>query len=266
MGTNNKPFNGRAIYQPSGAAGEYSKWACNLFNGCSNRCDYCYNRHSMTAKVLGTDRVSMKSSLTDDYTAKNYYLRVFAQELDANLEAIKRDGGLFFSFVSDPLLEKTYGPNLQCMEYAVSQGVHCTVLTKSAWWIGTMCLSASCVKLSLVESLKDNLSLGFTLTGMDEMERLCISNTQERIDAMKWAQEQGVYTWASIEPVIDYQMALDVINRSLPYCKEYRIGLASKLGIKYDTADVLRFKHCVETTVGDKAKIVWKKSVLDKIK
>ena len=48
--------------------------------------------------------------------------------------------------------------------------------------------------------------------------------------------------------------------------KEYRIGLASKLGIKYDPADVLRFKKCVEITVGDKAKIVWKKSVLDKIK
>lgn len=261
-----KPFRGRAIYQPSGAAGEYSQWACNLFNGCSNRCDYCYNRHSMTAKVLGADDVTMKASLTDDYTAKNYYLRVFAQELDANLEAIKRDGGLFFSFVSDPLLEKTYGPNLQCMEYAVSQGVHCTVLTKSAWWIGTNALSAYCVKLSLIESLKDNLSLGFTLTGKDYMERHCTNDTFERIHAMHWAQENGIHTWASIEPVITYANALSVIILSLPYCKEYRIGLASKLGIKYDPASVLRFKQCVETTVGDKAKIVWKKSVLDKIK
>ena len=33
MANTNKPFHGRAIYQPSGAAGEYSQWACNLFNG-----------------------------------------------------------------------------------------------------------------------------------------------------------------------------------------------------------------------------------------
>lgn len=266
MSNPNKPFRGRAIYQPSGAAGEYSQWACNLFNGCPNRCDYCYNRHSLTSKVLGADEVTMKSSLTDDYTANNYYLRVFAQELDANLEAIKRDGGLFFSFVSDPLLETTYGPNMQCMEYAVSQGVHCTVLTKSAWWTDSVTLKQSCVKMSLVRSLKDHLSLGFTLTGMEYMERHCISNSFERIEAMTWAQKQGIYTWASIEPVIDYQMALDVIIRSLPYCSEYRIGLASKLGIKYDKESVLAFKHQVEELIGDKAKIIWKKSVLDKIK
>lgn len=266
MANTNKPFRGRAIYQPSGAAAEYSQWACNLFNGCPNRCDYCYNRHSMTAKVLGADRVTMKASLTDDYTANNYYFRVFAQELDANIEAIKRDGGLFFSFVSDPLLEETYGPNMQCMEYAVSRGVHCTVLTKSAWWTGSATLKQFCVKMSLVEELKDNLSLGFTLTGEDYMERHCISTTQERINAMKWAQEQGIYTWASIEPVIIYEHALYVIILSLPYCKEYRIGLASKIGIKYEPEAVIKFKHDVETIVCDKVKIVWKKSVLDKIK
>lgn len=113
---------------------------------------------------------------------------------------------------------------------------------------------------------RDHISIGFTLTGEDYMERHCISTTQERINAMQWAQEQGIYTWASIEPVINYEHALDVIILSLPYCKEYRIGLASKLGIKYDPADVRRFKKCVETTIGDRAKIIWKKSVLDKIK
>lgn len=34
-----KRFNGKAIYNPSGKAGEYSQWACNYFTGCSNECD-----------------------------------------------------------------------------------------------------------------------------------------------------------------------------------------------------------------------------------
>ena len=266
MSSSNTLFHGSAIYQPGGAAGEYAKWACNLFNGCSNRCDYCYNRHSQNSKLLGADEVTMKKSLSDNPYDKNYFLRVFADELEANLEAIKRDGGLFFSFVSDPLLESTYTQTRDCMLYASRKGVHCTVLTKSVWWMKAGILANMDFRLTLAEDLKDCLTLGFTLTGEEAMERNCISSTQERINAMKWAKENGIYTWASIEPVIDYEHALGVIILSLPYCQEYRIGLVSKLGIKYDPADVLRFKRCVETTIGDKAKIVWKKSVLDKIK
>ncbi len=37
-----KRFNGKALYQPSGKAAEYSAWACNFYTGCSNDCEYCY--------------------------------------------------------------------------------------------------------------------------------------------------------------------------------------------------------------------------------
>lgn len=255
MGTNNKPFRGRAIYQPSGAAGEYSQWACNLFNGCSNRCDYCYNRHSMTAKVLGADEVTIKKQLLmakyiDDNgdTQMLPWDEVVLEEIGQNSEQIIRDGGLFLSFVSDPLLERTAPYTKTVLEICWKREppIPVTILTKSAWWLDQWRWHDDkylpCVADVMLQH-KDHLQLGFTLTGMEYMERHCISNTQERIDAMKWAREQGLYTWASIEPVIDYQMALDVITRSLPFCREYRIGLASKLGIKYDPADVLRFKR-----------------------
>ena len=278
-----KPFKGRAIYQPSGAAGEYSQWACNLFNGCPNRCDYCYNRHSMTAKVLGADEVTMKKSLSNDIKEGPYgffvrdWHNIVREEINMNRDAIIRDGGLFMSFVSDPLLPPTADATQfvirVCCEYP--HPIPVTILTKSAWWsridsnvlpsLNNADMRAFDIRQTFTR-YSPHLSLGFTLTGMEEMERHCISNTQERINAMKWAQERGIYTWASIEPVINYEHALDVIILSLPYCKEYRIGLASKLGIKYDPADILRFKKCVETTIGDKAKIIWKKSVLDKIK
>lgn len=283
MSNQNKPFHGRAIYQPSGAAGEYSQWACNLFNGCSNRCTYCYNRHSMTAKVLGADEVTMKKQLTDGNVKGpgGFYFSDWADivryEIEQNSEQIIRDGGLFMSFVSDPLLPQTYSATLKVLDLcnltlvSLHSPIPVTILTKSAWWLrdsncDEMGYCESKYVRAMLEKHKHHLSLGFTLTGMGDMERDCISDTQERIDAMKWAHEQGIYTWASIEPVIDYERAIGVIILSLPYCREYRIGLASKLGIKYDPADVCRFKRCVETTIGDKAKIVWKKSVLDKIK
>ena len=34
-------FNGKALYNPAGKAGEYAAWACNFFVGCSNGCKYC---------------------------------------------------------------------------------------------------------------------------------------------------------------------------------------------------------------------------------
>lgn len=52
-----KKKSGITIYQPNGAAAEYSKWACNLYNGCTNRCEYCYNRHGLAHNCLGMDEL-----------------------------------------------------------------------------------------------------------------------------------------------------------------------------------------------------------------
>ena len=42
----------------------------------------------------------------------------------------------------------------------------------------------------------------------------------------------GYSTFASIEPVIDWQSAKDVIGKSLTWCQHYKIGLRS--GVKKD--------------------------------
>lgn len=54
-----KLLNGKAIYSPKGKAGEYAKYACNFYVGCSNDCDYTIT----TAKQsLITDIVPMEMS------------------------------------------------------------------------------------------------------------------------------------------------------------------------------------------------------------
>jgi len=55
---------GRLIYQPKGKAREYSPWACNLFNGCTNNCSYCYNKNGVGSKLLGKEDVTLKSGFT----------------------------------------------------------------------------------------------------------------------------------------------------------------------------------------------------------
>ena len=51
--TKETPIKGVLIYQPQGVAGEYAKWAINLYHGCSNGCTYCYNRRGVLSHIFG---------------------------------------------------------------------------------------------------------------------------------------------------------------------------------------------------------------------
>ena len=102
-------FHGKAIYEPSGKAAEYSNWACNLYNGCPHSCTYCFNDHNIMAGTLGGNIVSLKKSLVDTETA----FKIFVSELTRHRETIIKDGGLHFNFVSDPCLPETIELNFR---------------------------------------------------------------------------------------------------------------------------------------------------------
>ena len=63
-------FSGKAIYCPTGKAGEYATYACNFFVGCSNGCEYCYLKKGIGAKVLGIDHPELKKCFKDFDHAK----------------------------------------------------------------------------------------------------------------------------------------------------------------------------------------------------
>jgi len=68
---------GKIIYRPVGAAGEYAGFAANLYNGCSNLCEYCYNRNGITASTLGGDAPVLKKSLVNEDKA----FEIFKKEI-----------------------------------------------------------------------------------------------------------------------------------------------------------------------------------------
>jgi len=89
---------------------------------------------------------------------------------------------------------------------------------------------------------KQWIAFGFTLTGHDELESNASTN-EERIEAMKRLHDAGFKTWASIEPVIDFESAREMIVKTMDYCDLYKIGLLS--GKKYDKEDLATFIHAV---------------------
>lgn len=209
-----KRFNGKAIYQPSGKAAEYSAWACNFFPGCSNDCEYCYCKRGVMSHVWSTE-----PKLKKCFKNENHAIEVFERELKANIEALRKNG-ILFSFTTDPLLTQTKYLTLRCAQLANERGVPVKILTKRADFIDDVKF------LWLDEKLT---AFGFTLTGFDEKEPGASTN-QERIEAMRELHDMGLKTFASIEPVITPAMSMNMMIATRGFCDLYKVGLISGKG------------------------------------
>ena len=203
------------IYKPLGKAGEYSNFACNFYTGCSAKCEYCYNRNGDRKMTVGKDYPTLKKALQNERKA----IETFRTELQQNLSELQKHG-IFFSFISDPFLPETTLLNLQAIYICHENNVPVKVLTKQTKWVD---------KFIKDEKVNKNLiAYGFTLTGCDELE-LGASPNQERINAMKRLHDAGYKTFASIEPVIDFERSFLMIEQTIGYCDLYLVGLESEM-------------------------------------
>jgi DNA repair photolyase len=125
-----KPFSGKAIYHPSGRAGEYSYWACNFYLGCSCNCAYCYNKTGRFKATMGGDTPTLKKSFKNETHA----LEIFEKELRANLPELQKHG-LFFTFTSDFALSECYDLTMKAVDICVENEIPVKLLTKRADWV-----------------------------------------------------------------------------------------------------------------------------------
>lgn len=237
---NEKKFKGKAIYNPSGKAGEYSHWACNFYTGCSNDCKYCYCKRGVMSHVW-SDKPRLKRCFADEKDA----LEVFERELMQNLSALQ-EYGLFFTFTSDPMLPETIQLTIDAIRICVYNSVDVKILTKRAdfaeRFFRPLCSKSSLNEQILHIAYTKHVAFGFTLTGHDELEPNASTN-EERINAMKILHEGGYKTWASIEPVIDLDASFAMICRSMEYCDLFKIGLES--GKTYPKKELVEFIEAV---------------------
>lgn len=246
----------KAIYMPKGKAGEYAKYACNFYVGCSNDCEYCYCKRGLLRHAMGAPVATLKKCFKDEAHA----FEVFRKEVKANLEVLRKHG-LFFTFTSDPMLDNTRQLTINAVGHAVSFGIPCKILTKRADFINYLP-----GEWFVNEWYKSRIAFGFTLTGMDEMERGASTNA-ERIAAMKRLHIAGFRTFASIEPIINLDESGEMITKALGHCDLFKIGLLS--GKKnYTRKDVLNFVNNINQIIrehnrynGVDVKVYWKDSV-----
>lgn len=238
-----KQFKGKAIYNPSGKAAEYSAWACNFYVGCSNGCEYCYCKKGILAKVMGQDKPQLKKCFDNEEQA---YFK-FKDEMIIN-EADLKNSGIFFSFTTDPMLPETIDLTIRVMYLCANWSIPVKILTK----VATISMVNRLIDDSVHgifddteedmiisrKAYRSKIAIGFTLTGHDELEPGASTN-MERIEAMKKLHDAGFKTFASIEPIIDFESAKAMIMQTIGFCDLYKIGLMS--GKKYDQVDAQSF-------------------------
>lgn len=251
-------INGKAIYSPKGAALEYGRVGCNFYTGCYHDCLYCYLKRGVIAKQLGGTEVKLKKCFKD----KDDALKAFCREVRKHMDYL-REVGIFFSFTTDPLIPETIDLTLSAINMCIYNNIPVKVLTKDAAFVNNKRFK---LNSSSSEQFKRYVSVGFTLTGRDDMESNAPSN-MARIIAMKALKKEGIKTFASIEPVIDWESSMRIVRTALPYCDHFKIGLRSGVNKDYyDNSEIINsiqwLKHII---IGAGKSVYFKESIRKRI-
>ena len=243
--TEDKIINGKALYTPKGAAMEYGRIGCNFYTGCPHECEYCYLKRGITGKALGGTEVLLKKCFKDEADAAH----ILRNELDKHLEQCQRYG-IFLSFTTDPMIDETRELTSIAISEATVRDIPVWVLTKCSTFIYDECNFMAWMD-AINPIYRDRIHFGFTLTGRDDMEPKANTN-QDRIMAMRRMHLMGFSTFASIEPVIDWQSAERVVREAMTWCDHFKLGLRS--GVKKDYyniaesgAAIMRIVQAVES-------------------
>lgn len=205
----------RIIYRPSPSSrsGEYGfPLACSLYRGCTGGCKYCF--------APATVRLD-KAEFHESPRPREGALKKFASDLGD----LAREGSrerVLLSFTTDPFqpLEAAYGLTTRALRLCHAYERPVAVLTK----FGT----AACEAFALLE--KTSGWFGTSLVWDSERKREewehGTAPLASRCTAIAHAVSCGIYTWASVEPVIETAEALAAIQVLLTLgVQDIRVGL-----------------------------------------
>jgi DNA repair photolyase len=217
------------IYAPAGQAGEYSPLAANPYRGCGHKCAYCY-----VPNVLRMPRAEFDAGARPrpDFLTK---LRKEA----AKYRAAGVTGQVMLSFTTDPYHPGDTALTRQTLECLIEHGLGVCTLTKG----GPRALRDA----DLFRRTRD--AFASTLTSLDDSfsakwERGA-AMPADRIDTLRRFHDRGVFTWVSLEPVLDTAATLEIIRQTHRFVDLFKVGRVNYVGLTRTTdwgrftADVL---------------------------
>lgn len=199
----------KVIYQPRGAALEYSPLAVNLYIGCEHGCKYCYAPACM---FKSREEWYSKQAIRKDI------LNLLQKDL-IEMAKKKDTRQVLMSFISDPY-QKDYEFNIvtqKAIQLFRGYNINFCILTKGG-----------------MKAVRDfylyrkNDSFAITLTFLDNEKSLYYEPKaalpEDRIKSLQYAKRYSINTWVSLEPVIDPEETFKIIDASYKFVDLYKVG------------------------------------------
>jgi DNA repair photolyase len=202
-----------AIYEPSGAAREYSPLALNYIKGCDHGCVYCYVP-------------KMMKRFNKDYVHSNVYIKeeeVLLKELRRSCKKFQNsEKQVFLSFLTDPYSHFNNDTKLtrRVLLLLLEYNIPVSILSKG----GKNLLQ----DLDVFKMFGNNIQIGGSLTFTNDEDSLKWEKNgalpQDRFETLKIMKDNGIKTWASMEPVIYPDQSLRIMEITKDYVDSYKIG------------------------------------------
>lgn len=196
------------IYAPKGQAGEYARLATNMYRGCGHKCFYCYvpGVLHMTREEFDSgavDRTTYRRDLPKD--ARKYQSLGIAEQV-------------LLCFTTDPYHPFDTSLTRETIEVLIEHGMAFCTLTKGG--------SRALRDLDLFRPERDAFAASLTLLDEAMSARMepGAATPQDRIETLKRFREAGLYTWVSLEPVIDPEQTLEIIRQTYRFVNLYKVG------------------------------------------
>lgn len=219
-----------AIYQPSGAAREYSPLALNYIKGCDHGCVYCYVPNMMKRFNKG-------------YVHSEVYMKEEQSLMkEIKLSAKKHENSevqVFLSFLTDPYSHFNNETKLtaRVLEILLEHNIPVSILSKG----GKNLLQ----DIDLFKRFGDNIQIGGSLTFTSDEDSLKWEKNgalpKDRFETLKIMHENGIKTWASLEPVIYPEQSLEIMEITSGYVDAFKIGKLNHFKKHEDKFDWTQF-------------------------
>ena len=207
------------IYAPAGQAGEYSPLAANPYRGCGHACRYCY--------VPAVIKITREEFDADAKSRPNFLINLMKDA--KKYRALGSTSQVMLSFTSDVYNQLNTELTRPTIEILKVNGLAFCVLTKGG--------SRALVDLDLYRSDRD--AFASTLTsledGFSKKWEPFAALPGDRIATLKKFHAAGIFTWVSLEPTIDIEASLKIVQETHSFVDLFKIGRVNYLPITKTT-------------------------------
>lgn len=241
------------LYVPRTEAWEYAPLATYPNRGCSMKCFYCYvvGDGKRCGCIPGLSRAEFDAA---SVPRKNY-LQMLRRDCE-KYRAANISDQVLLSFTGDVYNPTDISLTRPTIEMLIEHGLAFCVLTKGGMF--------AVQDQDLYRPTRDAFACTLTSLGPAQCKKneRDAASPADRIRALKFFHDAGIFTWVSLEPVLYGAEALRIVDATHSYVNHYKVGKLNYLDKWPITWDWQEFTNrMMEKAAKYKVSIYFKKSL-----